>query len=187
VMGAYFLLHPGARILTLIPILFIPWFVEIPAFIFLGFWFVLQFINAAGSQAGSGGVAWWAHIGGFVCGMLLLKAFAQLPSAGMTARLRRATGKKRTTRLQVLKPAAAEPADLDLHGAITITPYESLTGTRKLVSIPRGFKKSMINVTVPAGVNQGTRLRLQGLGKTGSDGRSGDLFLKVNIVMRPTA
>ena len=186
VMGAYFLLHPRARILTLIPILFIPWFVEIPAFIFLGFWFVLQFINAAGSQADSGGVAWWAHIGGFICGMLLLKVFARLPSAGMTARLRRATGKKRTTRLQVVKPAASGAAELNLHGAITITPYESLTGTRKLVSVPRGFKKRMINVTVPAGVNQGTRLRLQGLGKSAPDGRTGDLFLKVNIVMRPT-
>jgi len=185
VMGAYFLLHPNAKILTLIPILFIPWFIEVPAFIFLGFWFVLQFINAAGSQAGSGGVAWWAHIGGFICGMLLLKALARMPSAGMTARLRRATGKKRTSRLQVVKPTGGNAADLDLQGAITITPYESLTGTRKLVSIPRGFNKKMIHVTVPAGVNQGTRLRLQGLGKTGADGRSGDLFLEVNIAIRP--
>ncbi|MCP3953704.1 MAG: rhomboid family intramembrane serine protease [Desulfobacterales bacterium] len=184
VMGAYFLLHPNAKILTLIPILFIPWFIEIPAFIFLGLWFVLQFINAAGSQAGSGGVAWWAHIGGFVCGMVFLKAFARLPAAGMTARLRRATGKKRTTRLQVLKPVSPE-AELNLYSTIAITPYESFTGTRKLVSIPREFKKKMINVTVPAGINQGTQLRLRGLGKSAPDGRLGDLFLKVNIVMKP--
>ncbi len=185
VMGAYFLLHPNAKILTLIPILFIPWFIEIPAFIFLGFWFVLQFINAAGSQAGSGGVAWWAHIGGFVCGMLFLKAFARLPVAGMTARLRKATGKKRTTRLQVLKPAATGAAS-NLYGTIAITPYESFTGTRKLVSIPRGYKQKMVNVTVPAGVNQGTQLRLRGLGKSTSDGHFGDLFLKVNIISRPS-
>ena len=184
VMGAYFLLHPNAKILTLIPILFIPLFIEIPAFFFLGFWFVLQFINAAGSQAGSGGVAWWAHIGGFIGGMVFLKLFARLPAAGITARLRRTTGKKRTSRLQVLKPVAAG-AELNLHGTIAITPYESFTGTRKLISVPRGFKKRMVNVTVPAGVNQGTQLRLRGLGKSGPDGRPGDLFLKVNILSRP--
>jgi len=188
VMGAYFLLHPNAKILTLIPIFFIPWFIEIPAFFFLGFWFVLQFINAAGSQAGSqaasGGVAWWAHIGGFVGGMVILKAFTRLPSAGMSARLRQATGKRRTTRLQVVKPEAP-PAELNLYGTISITPYESFTGTRKLVSIPLGFKKRMIRVTVPPGINQDQQLRLKGLGKTTPDGRTGDLFLKVNIVMRP--
>ena len=50
VMGAYFILHPRSRILTLIPIIFIPYFMEIPAYFFLGLWFLLQFINAAGSQ-----------------------------------------------------------------------------------------------------------------------------------------
>lgn len=184
VMGAYFLLHPNAKILTLIPILFIPWFIEIPAFFFLGFWFVLQFISAAGSQAGSSGVAWWAHIGGFVCGMLFLKIFDRLPAAGMTARLRRATGKKRSTRLQVVNPVNAG-TDLNLYGTIAITPYESFTGTRKLVGVPRGFKKKMINVAIPAGINQGTQLRLRGLGKSAPDGRLGDLFLKVNIIARP--
>ncbi len=182
VMGAYFLLHPNAKILTLIPIIFIPWFIEIPAYFFLGFWFVLQFINAAGSQAASGGVAWWAHIGGFVCGMLFLKAFDLLPDAGVTARLRKATGKKRTTRLQVVRPVAPD-AELNLYGAIAITPYESFTGTKKLINISRGYKKKMLNVSVPAGINQGARLRLKGMGKAGSDGQRGDLLLKVNIVM----
>ena len=60
VMGAYFLLYPKARILTVIPIIIFPWFVEIPAFIFLGVWFLIQFINAAGTGAGSG-IAWWAE------------------------------------------------------------------------------------------------------------------------------
>ncbi len=184
VMGAYFLLHPNAKILTLIPILFIPWFIEIPAYVFLGFWFVLQFINAAGSQAASGGVAWWAHIGGFVFGMLFLKVFDRLPAAGMTERLRKATGKKRTSRLQIIRPVAPG-AELNLYGTITITPYESFTGTKKLINIPRGFKKRMLSVSVPAGVNQGTRLRLQGMGKAAPDGRRGDLFLKVDIVAGP--
>ena len=65
VMGAYLILHPNSKILTLIPILFIPWFIEVPAFIFLGLWFVLQFINAAGS--GGGGIGDFARIG---CGDL---------------------------------------------------------------------------------------------------------------------
>ena len=181
VMGAYFLLHPNAKILTLIPIFFIPWFIEIPAYVFLGFWFVLQFINAAGSQAASGGVAWWAHIGGFVFGMLFLKALGRLPSAGMTERLRKATGKKRTTRLQIVRPVAPD-AGLNLYGTINITPYESFIGTKKLINIPRGFKKRMLSVSVPAGVNQGTRLRLRGMGKAAPDGRRGDLFLKVRVI-----
>ena len=63
VMGAYFILHPKSKILTLIPIFFIPYFINIPAYIFLGLWFLLQFINAAGSQGTAAGIAWWAHIG----------------------------------------------------------------------------------------------------------------------------
>jgi len=69
VMGAYMLLHPRARVLTLVFIFPLP----VPAVIFLGLWYVMQFvsgINALGGGA-SGGVAWWAHIGGFLLGMLL--------------------------------------------------------------------------------------------------------------------
>jgi membrane associated rhomboid family serine protease len=69
VMGAYMLLYPRARILTLVFIFPIP----VPAMIFLGLWYVLQFlagINVLGG-GGSGGVAVWAHIGGFLLGMLL--------------------------------------------------------------------------------------------------------------------
>ena len=63
----------GARILTLVPIIIIPWLVELPAFVFLGLWFVMQFFyGAAGVAAGAeGGVAWWAHVGGFVTGFVL--------------------------------------------------------------------------------------------------------------------
>ena len=75
VLGAYFLLFPRARILTLIPlVIFFP-VVEVPAFFFLGFWFVLQLIQAgfSGSADGAGGgVAWWAHLGGFVVGAVML-------------------------------------------------------------------------------------------------------------------
>ena len=77
VLGAYFILFPRARVLTLIPLfVFFP-LVEIPAFFFLGIWFLIQFLSGAASlgrsSALSGGVAWWAHIGGFVAGIVLLK------------------------------------------------------------------------------------------------------------------
>lgn len=76
VLGAYLLLFPTARVLTLIPIFFFIHFVWIPAFIVLGFWIVVQFLNGVLSQgSASGGVAWFAHIGGFLSGMVLLFFF----------------------------------------------------------------------------------------------------------------
>ncbi|MDF1536582.1 MAG: rhomboid family intramembrane serine protease [bacterium] len=70
VLGAYFLLYPKARVVTLLPIFFFIQIVEIPAFLFLGFWFLFQFITGAVETASgaAGGVAWWAHIGGFTAG-----------------------------------------------------------------------------------------------------------------------
>ncbi|MBI3321197.1 MAG: rhomboid family intramembrane serine protease [Candidatus Omnitrophica bacterium] len=73
VLGAYLLLFPSARIVTLIPLWFVWETVEVPAFIFLGFWFLLQWLQgltAIGQVADVGGVAFWAHIGGFVSGMI---------------------------------------------------------------------------------------------------------------------
>jgi membrane associated rhomboid family serine protease len=74
VLGAYFLLFPRARVLTLLPVLFIPLFFELPAITFLLIWIGLQLVQAyagMGDMEGGGGVAWWAHIGGFGAGMLL--------------------------------------------------------------------------------------------------------------------
>jgi len=76
VLGSYFLLYPTARVLTLIPFGFFMRLVEIPAFFFLGFWFLLQMMSGTlslGAQAG--GVAWWAHIGGFIAGVGFLLVF----------------------------------------------------------------------------------------------------------------
>jgi len=69
VMGAYIILYPRARVLTLVVVFFLP----IPAFIILGYWFLLQFVAGVSSVGGAatGGVAWWAHIGGFLIGMLV--------------------------------------------------------------------------------------------------------------------
>ncbi|MGA7853355.1 MAG: rhomboid family intramembrane serine protease [Candidatus Acidiferrales bacterium] len=81
VLGAYLIFLPGSQILTLVT-LFIIWFrARIPAIVFIVLWFLIQFLSAVGSlgassaQAG-GGVAWWAHVGGFVLGMLLAKIFS---------------------------------------------------------------------------------------------------------------
>jgi len=75
VMGAYFLLYPRARIVTLVPLLFIPWFIEIPAILFLALWFLMQFLNATLAGDHTSGIAWWAHIGGFVFGALIHRIF----------------------------------------------------------------------------------------------------------------
>ena len=76
VMGAYLLKFPQSRILTLLP-LFIFWTtIELPAWLILVYWFVLQFFSGVGSigyaQSSQGGVAFFAHVGGFLAGMLLI-------------------------------------------------------------------------------------------------------------------
>ena len=180
VMGAYFLLYPGAKVLTLIPIFFIPYFMQIPAFLFLGFWFVLQFISAAGSSGQAGGVAWWAHIGGFVFGMIFVKLFLKVPELGVSRKARQITSKKKTHRLQSLKVMGTAD-DPHIYGSISITPREAQFGTRKLVNIPWGFQKRLFTVTVPPGVREGTKLRLAGMGKRIDDRNRGDLYLKVMI------
>ena len=81
VLGAYLLTYPRARILTLVPIFFFFYMVNIPAFFFLGIWFLIQFIQgyvqlmSISTVAEGGGVAWWAHIGGFGAGALLIHLF----------------------------------------------------------------------------------------------------------------
>ena len=180
VMGAYLILHPRSKILTLIPIIIIPWFIEIPAFFFLGFWFVLQFINAAGSHGNISGIAWWAHIGGFVFGIVWLKIFLAIPETGFSSKMRHVTAKRKTHRLQVVRPGGLGK-DPDLYGTIDVTSFEALAGTQKLINIPKGFQKRIVKVIVPPGVKEGSKLRLKGLGKTGSDGQRGDLYLKVMI------
>lgn len=75
VMGAYFVFFPKARIKTLIFIIFFITVVDLPAVLFLGFWFFIQFISGVGSEEMAGGVAWWAHIGGFAAGLLYAMIF----------------------------------------------------------------------------------------------------------------
>jgi membrane associated rhomboid family serine protease len=74
VMGAYFVLYPRSRIVTLLPLFFFFQIVEVPAIFFLGFWFLLQLLNGVGSMAtatgsNTGGIAFWAHAAGFLAGL----------------------------------------------------------------------------------------------------------------------
>lgn len=73
VVGAYFLMFPTARVLTLVPIFFFVDIVLLPAVVFIGMWFLFQFWSGLLSLAVPhlGGVAWWAHIGGFIAGLIL--------------------------------------------------------------------------------------------------------------------
>lgn len=180
VMGAYLLLYPRSRIMTLIPIFFFFQFVELPAFIFLGYWLLIQLFSAGLTPRGVGGVAWWAHIGGFVAGLIFVKIFDWIPRTGVSSSLRRYTERRTTPRLQSISPFEL-PDDLNVHGIINLTPREARYGARKLVSIPQGLRKRTIMVTIPPGVDEGTRLRLKGLGQRDSEGNRGDLFLEVQI------
>lgn len=180
VMGAYFLLYPASRILTFIPIFIIPYFLELPAFFFLGAWFLLQFLSAAGTHGQGGGIAWWAHIGGFLFGMVLLQVFLKFPETGITHRIRRKTVRQKTPRLQKIHVAGA-PGDAHLYGEIHLTPKEAFLGTRKLVNIPWGFQKRLFRVHVPPGIRDGSTLRLPGMGRQEGPGRRGDLYLKVRV------
>jgi rhomboid family protein len=81
VLGGYVLLYPRARVLSIIFIFFFFTFIEIPAVILLGLWFFLQFLPAIGQLAtpdvgGQGGVAYFAHVGGFLFGLLFIRLFA---------------------------------------------------------------------------------------------------------------
>jgi len=76
VLGAYLIAFPWARVLTIVPIFYFLQFIELPAFLVLGLWFVVQFFSgvASISHVRGGGVAHWAHIGGFAAGLIIMLA-----------------------------------------------------------------------------------------------------------------
>ena len=81
VLGAYFILYPRARVLTWFPPFFLFY---LPAWLMLGYWFVIQFVSGAATAIAethqtTGGVAFWAHVGGFVAGILMIKLFPERP------------------------------------------------------------------------------------------------------------
>ena len=80
VMGAYFILYPRARVLIWFPPIF---FFHVPAWLMLGYWFLVQFfsgtLTAAAETAQQGGIAFWAHVGGFAAGVIMIKVFPERP------------------------------------------------------------------------------------------------------------
>jgi membrane associated rhomboid family serine protease len=80
ILGAYVVYFPASRIFTLVPLFVFFFTVQIPAIVFIGLWFAVQFLSGVSSMnaprtANLGGVAWWAHVGGFVLGLILAKIF----------------------------------------------------------------------------------------------------------------
>jgi membrane associated rhomboid family serine protease len=140
VMGAYFLLYPKSRILTIIPII----------------------------------------IGGFIAGIALVMLNKKLPQTGTKQKISQFTTKKHTPKLQMIVTSGSQDSP-DLYGNIDITFIEAITGTNKMVTIPWGFYKPLYRVKIPAGVKQGTRLKLSGMGKSISGGIKGDMYLRVNV------
>ena len=181
IMGAYFLLYPNAKILTLIPIIIIPWFIEIPAFLYLGFWFIIQLINAAGSHGNISNIAWWAHIGGFFSGMILLRYFKKIPGLPISANLQKVAARKKTPRFQVVSFHGMEN-DLNLYGDLEITRFEAIAGTRKTVNLAWGFYKKPHTITVPANIKHNDTICVHGMGKSIDGINKGDLILKISIL-----
>jgi rhomboid family protein len=78
VMGAYLILFPKVRVFALVPLIFIFTSISMPAWVMLGYWFLIQFISGLASVGGDvGGVAFWAHVGGFIAGVALVKLFTR--------------------------------------------------------------------------------------------------------------
>ena len=180
IMGAYAVLYPRAKVLTLVPIFFFLHFVELPAFIFLGIWFLFQFLSATGTSAQAAGIAWWAHIGGFIFGIGLLKLIDLLPQLGAEQRFRGLTHKHSSPRFQVIRPANLG-SDPNSYAVIDVSRREAVTGAHKLVNIAQGMNKRTFMLTIPPGVSGGSKLRLKGMGNQTAQGVRGDLFLKVRI------
>jgi len=82
VMGAYLAMYPRARIILMVPLLFWPLFFSVPALLFLGYWFVVQLVSGGlglGATETSGGIAFGAHVGGFLAGLALHPLFVRRP------------------------------------------------------------------------------------------------------------
>ncbi|HEY3658478.1 MAG TPA: rhomboid family intramembrane serine protease [Steroidobacteraceae bacterium] len=78
VLGCFVGLFPLARVVVVVPIVFIPLFFEVPAFVFIGLWFLIQLLQGTVElllASSGGGVAWWAHVGGFLAGLALIPFF----------------------------------------------------------------------------------------------------------------
>jgi Rhomboid family len=92
VLGSYRVLFPGARVFTLVPIFLFPFVVDVPALVWLGYWFLQQSLNGLASlriRMPGSGVAWWAHVGGFLFGLVVTLPMRWLGDAPARADKRR--------------------------------------------------------------------------------------------------
>jgi len=184
VMGAYMILFPRSRILTLVLIIIIPYFFEIPAVFFLAIWFAIQFMSASVTDVQATGIAWWAHVGGFAAGIASSAILLWIPRTGFNQTAQKATARQSTPRLQQTRASQLQDAP-DLYGSITVTPQEAANGTRKLVSIPEAGRKRIFWVNVPPGIRSGETLRLSGAGMR-TETVKGDIYLNVNVIGNKT-
>ncbi len=180
IMGAYFILYPRSKILTLIPIIIIPFFFEIPAAFFLGFWILFQVFSAYFADPQAGGIAWWAHVGGFLSGMVFLGIFLLIPKSRIAEKVHTVTKKGKSPRLHRIKPAECD-GDCNLYGTISISPKEAQRGARKTITISQESQKKLFQLNIPPETMDGTTLRMAGIGKKKADKKRGDVFLTVHI------
>lgn len=180
VMGAYFALYPGSRILAFFPPMFI---FEVPAWLFLGFWLLIQLFSAFGGS--NAGIAWWAHIGGFAAGFVLIRLWVRLPEGHFSRKLQEAKEEKARANpvenLQVLRPLPLDDS-ADLYADIFLTPREAFSGCTMEVNIPWGFHARLYKVNIMPETRDGQKLRMRGLGRKGNDGNAGDLILTARIL-----
>jgi hypothetical protein len=178
VMGAYLILYPRAKVLTLFPVFFIPVFLNIPAFIFLGLWFAIQVFNATGATGSK--VAWWAHVGGFVVGIIFLKLFSFLPDTIIEKKIKVMSKRKKTPGFQKLSSYGSLD-DLNIYSKIDISKFEANIGVTKILNIPYGIKKRTVRVRIPKNIESGSKIIINGYGKKDQFGVRGDLILNVDI------
>lgn len=180
IMGAYLMLYPRSKILTLIPLVFVPIFVELSAVFFICLWFILQLINVDLAPSDVGDIAWCAHIGGFIFGFLFVRSFLNIPDVPISEKVKNLSLKRKSPHLEVVRIESRVPGP-NLYGFLTITDREARKGTHKLIAIPTdGVKKRLSRIAIPGGISDGNTFRFRGLGRQEGKVR-GDLHIRFNI------
>jgi hypothetical protein len=111
--------------------------------------------------------------------MIVVKLFSRFPESRIDEKLSETFARHSTPRLQRITPEA-DTDDLDLHGTVVVTSKEARNGTRKMISVPGDAARRTFMVTIPPGTENGTKIRLAGLGRKGGE-RSGDTYLKISV------
>jgi len=181
ILGAYFIQYPGAKVISFIPVILgFPSFIEIPALVFLTFWFPVQLFLLVDSPTHFNWFVGLLPLLGFIVGIIYFKLLLKITTTWQLNSLNKTTLKRGSPRLQFIKPVI-HPDEPDLYGMISITAIEGKTGAPKLIYIPPGLIKSFFKLKIPAGTRKGQVLKLIGLGNRMRRGSRGDLYLKVIV------